>query len=439
MALPLLAACDGGDGGKEVTLVCPSKETSQASADLSALSLEEVYRRMADSMTCPGYVLKAVTRLQEEIAYPEEGTLSATMAGNTWLDFSAGRARGEAQTEYVASGEDGSVVEERKDSTVSIVLGDVEYRGPTAEDPARRSGPALVCHESNSALLSLLLYCAGANEDSVTRFEAHAEYQGRRVPALATEGSTPGEVGATVFAQHLYLDVNTLLPLHNVFEGTLNEEDLVNVEVTYEYDFVPLDSLPGDFFDPAALPEPDPEADLRGTDIGMALYWLGRDFRSTGGLPALSLESAKPFPEPGMYEPGYRALLDYRLADDEFGLPAVELQLYPHTSWVQSGGSGFWYTDQRCLEKTEMNLDDRRAVIFAGYDSAGYGPSHPRPEGCPGQPPDNWGGYVNIGDAVVQIDAPSLVNARNEHIPNPYDSREGMEAIIRGLVPRPPD
>jgi hypothetical protein len=437
MAVPLLAACDGSDGRTGVTLTCPSKEASEAPADLSALSLEEVYQRMADSMTCPGYALKAVTTEREEIIYPEEGTGSGTMAGNTWLDFSADRARGEAQTEYVASGEDGSVVEERKDSTVSIVLGDVEYRGPTAEDPHRRRGQAYVCSQSDSALLSLLLWCAGGTADSVTRFETDAEYQGRRVPALVTEGSTTGEAGTTVFAQHLYLDVDTLLPLHNVFEGTLNEENSEKVEVTYEYEFVPLDSLAEDFFDPAALPEPDPEADLRGTDIGMTLYWLGRDFPSTGGLPALSLESAKPFPEPGMYEPGYRALLDYRLADDEFGLPAVGLQVYPRAVWdaflaQPSGGRLGNYWDDPCIQKTEWLLDSRRAVVFGGYKL-------PSPE-CPAPTAKDWGAYVYVDDAVVLVDVqPSIVKPGDQHTPNPYNSREGMEAIISGLVPRPPD
>jgi len=438
MVLPLLAVCDGGNGGTEGTLVCPSKETSEAPADLTALSLEEVYQRMAESMTCPGHALKVVTTQQNQIVYPEEGTLSATAVSSVWIDFPAGRARAEGQTRLVSSDKDGNVLEERKDETLSIVAGDLEYRGPTTQDPHRRRSQAHVCPESNSPLLSLLLWCGGDTEGPLTHFEAEADYQGRRVPALVTEGSTTEEAGTTVFAQHLYLDVDTRLPLHNVFEGTLNEKNLVKIEVTYEYAFVPLDSLPEDFFDPAALPEPDPEEKLRGADLGIDVYWLGRDFPSTGGLPALSLESARPFPPgPDAPVPGYRALLDYRLADDEFGLPAVGLQLYPRTVWdaflaQPSGGRLGNYWDDPCIQKTEWLLDSRRAIVFGGYKL-------PSPE-CPAPTGKDWGAYVYIDDAVVLVDVqPSIVKPGDQHTPNPYNSREGMEAIIRSLVPRPAD
>ena len=114
----MAAACGGGEDVTEVSLVCPSRETPRAPPDVASLSPGGVYEWMAESMTCPGYALKVVTRQESEIVDPEEGALSGTEESNTWIDFSADRARGETRTELVSSDRDGNVIEEHKDSTV---------------------------------------------------------------------------------------------------------------------------------------------------------------------------------------------------------------------------------------------------------------------------------------------------------------------------------
>lgn len=67
--------------------------------------------------------------------------------------------------------------------------------------------------------------------------------------------------------RRLYLDVETFLPIALQFDGTVDygEESTLHGRWTYENDFLPLDSLPDDFFDPASIGyvEPDAKAPLR--------------------------------------------------------------------------------------------------------------------------------------------------------------------------------
>jgi hypothetical protein len=435
MAVPMLAACDGGNGGTEVTLVCPSKETSEAPADLSTLSLEQVYQRITDSMTCPGFALHVVTREESEIVYPEEGKLSYTVTASNWIDVPASRARQETQLEYTASQEDDQEVEGRKYDRVDIFLGDAEYRRETTEEPAK-GGQALVCHGSKSAVVSLLLNCAGYTEDSSTDFEAGAEHEGRRMPTLVTEGNTSGSDETNVFIRHLYLDANTLLPVLGTSEGTQNKKRPMKSQVTYEYAFVSLDSLPKDFFDPAAIGyvEPDPQEQIRGVNVDITVYWLGTEFPGAGGLPALSLDRAHAaIPPPEVPAPRERATIDYRLAEEKFGPPVVTLQLYPRSEWdaflVQSLGRNLW--DSPCIQRIGVDLADRHAIVFGGRK----GPSRE----CSSIPARNWGAYVYIGETVVLVSTGFLQEPGVQSARSLYSSREGMEAIIRGLVPRPRD
>lgn len=428
----LLGACSGNNSDAAAIPVCPSKEPSPASADTSTLTLEDVYERMAEVMTCPGYALYVVTTHEWKIVYPGEGEFSATIAGNAWIDLPADRAREEMHTEYTTLGGNGDDPQERERESVRIVLGDAAYTRETADEPTR-GHDALTCHECNSAAISLLLNCLGYREDSLTRFEPGSEYQDRRMPALLTEGESSGSDETTVFTQTLYLDADTLLPVDGTTEETVNDWPPGRGEVRYEYEFVPLESLPEDFFDPAAIGyvEPDPEEELRGVDVGITIYWLGVQFPGAEGLPPLTLERAYPHgqsPAP----PGYRATLDYRPASDRFGPPVLFMQEFPRAEWdaflAQSRGGNFW--DAFCTQKIQIDMGDRRGVIFGGYEHI-----RPTAEGCPEQPPDKWGAYVYIGDTVVLIDTSGHVEGK-DYIPSPYSSARGIEAIVTALVPR---
>jgi hypothetical protein len=447
----LVAACnDGGGGTGGLSLKCPSKEAQEAPADLASLSLDEVYKRMAESMTCPGYVLHVTSTQEGENIDPERGKSSLTGEGDTWLDFPGGRARADTWSKYEAPAEESDRSAGNQMEDVSILVGDTLYgRGPGTNHAW--GNDAHLCPGTDSTVVSLVVGC-GSSHTLEARFEPDAEYEGRHMPALVMEGESVGSDETIAFVQNTYLDETMLLPVAGTKEATSNGAPRFSFSGRARYDFVPLNSLPEDLFDPAAIGymEPDPEEQLRGADLGIDVYWLGRDFPGTAGLPALSLDTAQAFAsQPDTITPGYRALLEYRLASERFSYGIVGLQVFPRSAWdaysAQSRGSNLW--DASCVQKTEMNLDDRQAVIFGTYESSGAYIERP----CPEQSPENWGAYVYVGDTVVLVSTwgrwkdaqeyvpPASWKVSQELVPSPYASREGMEAIVRGLVPRPPD
>lgn len=435
----VLGGC-GGDGKEsEPVVVCPSKEPAEAAADVSGLTLEQVYERMAEAMTCPGYALRVLhtgegEMVPEEQAEEVSGFLNFTFHNSISIDPSADRARQDVQENLTTRGEKGEVLAERETERVEIVLGDVAYIVRKGEEPGY-GRQAFRCHGSESPLTSLLLGCRGPTERSDTRLERDAEYQGQPTPALLTEGSTSGSDETTVFTDILYLDSKTLLPVVSMTEETLNNyvDASITVNAYYEYEFVPLASLAESFFDPAAIGyvEPDPEENLRGADVGITIYWLGVEFSGGDGLPPLTLDSAFPSSPPPEFVPGphSRADIDYALAAERFGPPVLGLQEYPRTEWdeflAQSTGGNWW--DDRCLERIDMALGDRRALVFGGYKG--------RSPGCPEPTRTDWGAQVYIGDTVVLVSAPWRAEPGVEPARSLYNSREGMEAIARALVP----
>ena len=184
----------------------------------------------------------------------------------------------------------------------------------------------------------------------------------------------------------------------------------------FDYEFVSLDSLPEDFFDPSSI-EPDPEEWLRSADVGITLYWLGLEFPGGDGLPALSLEYAEP-EEP---RPAYRvrAVIGYGMADDPWGGSAIPLYQYDRGGW---GSERQLYGELPCTESSEVDLSDWGVIIQRVVLGRGAIP----PEACPDQGPFDWRGFVHLGDTVVDI---FFLH------PSPYSSEEGIEAIARALVP----
>jgi hypothetical protein len=436
LALVVAACGDGVEDTTGLSLKCPSKEAPEPAQNLSSVSLDQVYERMAESMACPGYALRVSSVGREEFGGGDEDTFASSIQGTTWMDLRGQRARYETWSRlgYASPAEQSENRDHEDVREVAIVLRDAGYWAQTDRGPPEVFHP-VVCHGSRSPILSLLLGCAGYTEDSVTRFEPDAERHG---PALETEGEISWPDGSAAFTQALHLDQATLLPWSGTSQSTEDDGDSESGQASHEYDLVPLDSLPTDFFDPEAIgyAGSDPEQKLRGVALGVDVHWLGVEFPGGDGLPALTLESAYPLsPPPDWILPRYRAMVEYRLAGDEFASGAVDLELYPRAEWdayaresgevALSGGP--------CAQDTELKLADRRAMIAADYDIGQL------PNGCPQRPPDLWVAYVYFGDTVVLVRAPGHREPGVGEVASPYASREGMEAVVRGLVLRPAD
>jgi hypothetical protein len=420
--------CWRGEDGREVA-------TPDSTAGLSSLTLQDVYSRLAQAITRPGSVFHA--SMSYDVA--ESGSFQVEV----WVDLPRELARYES-VPSPALMESADVAE-----YVSIVAGDIEY----FRNPDRSSKhPARACLGADSPALSTILGCEFFPEDATARIETGVQYEGRAAVALVTEVASEGaEETASSYASRLYLDETSFLPLARVSKST-SDGETVEVIVPYDTDFLPTDSLPEDIFDPASLAytEEDPARILDAADLGITIYWLGREFPAEGDLPPLAL--ARVFiPGPWPYEgPGDKAQLEYEAADDEFGPVLVTLREWSLDEWEAAAdrpiGGLPWVGP--CVETSELDLEWGRAVIFMGYETEPLAPQPPVPAGttlptpeppsppseCPEGPFDRFMAHAYLGSTVVLVNAPIIPSG--SALPGPYNSLEGMEAIVKGLGPR---
>jgi hypothetical protein len=171
-----------------------------------------------------------------------------------------------------------------------------------------------------------------------------------------------------------------------------------------------------------------PEAQPTQTPRGVTIYWLGERFGGTRDLPPLVLTG---FYAPGPPGPGE---LDYTRADDpssgRTGF-AVTLQVGPRGAWnppqVPRGP---------CWARHEITLPHGRASIFMGFASMGDPWWVAR---CPTRPYDRFIALAYLGQTMVFVDAGyGIVPGTHSWWPILYDTREGMEVIVRALRPRVP-
>ncbi|MCH7511809.1 MAG: hypothetical protein IIB19_05545 [Chloroflexi bacterium] len=385
LAALAVAACRGGNGApEEEAVLCPSKTPAAVESD-GELGLQEVYDRMAEAIRCPGYALHVTFRFPGPSMY-------APGRSQAWIDLEGNRARMESETRFTLDGE------EFEQWSKEIILAEVTYRGGSNE--STRGLRALACHGSDNAAFSVLLGCQGYLEDSTTTVEIGASFNGKSALVLVTEGYT----GSHEISARLYVDDSTFLPLG------------VDIE------FVSLDSLPADFFDPASIGyvEKDPEEPLERTDLFVPVYWLGREFEGSGEYPALALEHAD------AQLRGPTAILAivnmrYRAEDDEFGYTLVSLALFTPEGWNNREGITL---RQPCEETIELKIAGVQATIQRHYWEAAFEPP-------PCLPHDRFSATVHFDDVVVRIDAPSTVGVGVFN--SPYNSEEAMELLVRSL------
>ena len=220
-----------------------------------------------------------------------------------------------------------------------------------------------------------------------------------------------------------------------------------------QYEFVPLDSLSPDFFDPASIGyvAVDPEEPLDTQDLGVTAYWLGREFEGGDGLPALAFKEVTVGYGPEVVPPPFSpaARIFYRAADDEFGWGMVVIEIYKPENWkaflAQSTASNWW--QGFCVQREEVDLPDADAVIYAGLGRSDdvevieirppldEGDATPRAnnENCP--PPGRYIAHVDFGDTFVAISAPDIYSG-STYTESPYNSQVAIELLVRSLTPR---
>jgi hypothetical protein len=169
-----------------------------------------------------------------------------------------------------------------------------------------------------------------------------------------------------------------------------------------ENEFVPADSLPVDFFDPASIgyAEPDFEAELAG-DFGITVYWLGEDFPGNAYLPPLTLsyvQTPRRVSDPIWGEQDLPLMLDYYLASDPYGEAAVWIQEYGLSEWnAKSAQSDNWWNGP-CWDRQDIHLPNgNHATIISPIEDDIPG------ETCPSGPYDRFGALVYLGTSTIEV------------------------------------
>jgi hypothetical protein len=172
---------------------------------------------------------------------------------------------------------------------------------------------------------------------------------------------------------------------------------------------------------PPSPQERDNDAALQLDDPALELpvYWLGRTFDPPGALPPLELELAKV----GGNGPGQSVQLWYR--------GGVTLDTWEPEAWKRFRrtrlGRLIW--DSPCARKRGVAIDRWRAEIFQGY-----GDPNPVERPCPKRPSDRVLAHVYHDNVIVAVNMPyCYVCARPAPGRNPYNTVEGVEAVVRSL------
>jgi hypothetical protein len=172
----------------------------------------------------------------------------------------------------------------------------------------------------------------------------------------------------------------------------------------------------------------DGEVPLDDPKVGVPVYWLGRNFRPGGDLPDNRLfdsgfpgkpteESTEPFEE----GPGSPLYIRYR---------NIRLNTWTARTWpvFAKSKTGRAIVTWKCTRSVTVPLAEGTATIYGGYKEDF--------KRCPSEPPRAFTAWVDVGGVKVVVNPPFA--ADSIEVLNPYGSFEGMEAIVRSLVLRPP-
>ena len=402
---------------------CPSATTPVATDEAGELTLEQLTDRVAEAFTCPGYALHLRSAGQFEA-----GPYRFYAEGDVWIDAERNQARAESlsipnsQELRQAADEEGRELGELR--SVTILRSDGLYLAELAPEnqAARRIRPP-GCHGPDHAVLVFVLPCEDLPEEMEITIEQDVTYRGRNAIAYISTGISSGSDETYDTTGRLFLDPSTLLPLGLTVDGTVDSGDVYPVysDIAYQAQFVRLDSLPPDLFDPASIGyvAVDPEELLDRQEFAAPVYWLGRDFGGGDGLPALAFEAvaSEGLPRPEIL---------YRRADDEFESRTVVLVLYSRKQWEALPPR----LRGRCVQSRDLALADRQATIYSDNDDE---LADPPSEACP--PPNRVTAIVLMSDAVIEIRAPDVYSG-SEYTESPYNSETAMELLIRSLTPR---
>ena len=294
-AIPLvfgvaLAAC--GDSASDTSFgsggPCPSKTPPSVQSDAD-MSVEQLTDLVAEAITCPGYAFHVGSSGDFDA-----GPYSFHMDFESWTAVAPNMARRETTItppdEEVAEADAGG--EGPADRSTTIVRSGGSYSSQEPDEPASK-GQVANCHNEGQEALIFVVPCNnGPLQEIDVSIEMNATYDGKDAIAHVATGESRGHDETYNLTTRTYYDAESLLPLGQTSEGTLDigEVHPVDFELRYVTEFVPLDSLPADFFDPASIGYVETDLEEPLDDAEIDIYWIGREFEGRDEYPALALD-----------------------------------------------------------------------------------------------------------------------------------------------------
>jgi hypothetical protein len=391
----------------------------------AGLSLAQVYQRVQQAISRPGLLYHATIHMWARGPIPNGAMAAYTSTITQWVDA----RRNVAREEIVAIGAAGKPLTQTRQTTIMTAQG--RYIHQPGGQVFWTSPGAATCPGATLAASAVLstFGCSPYTEQSTTVVQ-QGRYGGHAAIVLISSGTSSGGDGSVASISRLYLDPHTFLPIARETTGQMNfgpgQIQPMRVRWVYAHTFVPAHAVSGRFFDPAAIGYVPPENQLNHVPRGFTVYWLGARFAGGRGLPPLLLTKVHPDDSPGVF------ILTYSRTDDRFGGPGVTLiegplarreRLRPITS----------PTYGPCWAHRDITTPRGRARIFLGFENA----PPPGSKSCPAPPYNRFMARVYLGQTMVTVDAPGL-QAGSRRITNPYNTRQGIEMVVRALQPRVP-
>lgn len=374
----------------------PLSHSPSAGAELvhhaarAQLSLTSVYHAAQQTLRRSGKIYTATIRTTSS-SFGHQ----FTYIDQVWIDV--GRDIGRTESRYQTP--QGWITEYRIDTPHGSYI---RYPQDRKITPATLN----TCYGTGIAV-SLVLGCPGPTETSTTRVQL-GRYDGKPAIVLVKSGTVSGEDSSSTGVGRLYLDPHTFLPIAMTSTGKTNAGRVSPfwARAVYTHRFVARSTLPANLFDPASIGYQPPENDLNHPPAGFTVYWLGAHVAGTGRYPALDLYQVETASGGG---PGYSFILHYGKAPNPVAFPMLSLQEYP------ASRNGFLRSPNGpCHAGQTVALAHGKATIDGGneYLACAYFPGTTVFLAVSGGPEASSG--------------------------NPYNSRGGMQMLVRALQPRTP-
>ncbi len=221
-----------------LTLSC--RGGSKDAVEVSELTVEQVYERVAEAITQRGEVFHA------EVAVESQGT-DPWEDQELWIDAAGDRARWiiDPPETYLIS--DGAVYTQDSCNTQEECF----------ETTGKDRDPPQLCPEANAAVSVLLqfTYCGPFPFPAVDHRIETNDYSGTPAVVIVSESGFNLEGAAVTFSGRYYVQRDSFLPLGYELEyGSQDRADeRTTVAGVFSNEFIQMDSLPEDFFDPRAI------------------------------------------------------------------------------------------------------------------------------------------------------------------------------------------